>query len=284
MKIGIVTSRLVPNLVDSEKYLLAELQQLGEVKVLIWNDKNVNWENYDVLIIRSIWDYYLEIAQFKKWLSYLKNTDVKVLNPISVIQQNYHKFYLKELLKNKLPIIPTYFLAREEQANFSWKNWLTNHNWEHIVLKPAVSASAWHTYRLKGIAEITTFKFPVNTDWLIQPFIPEIATNGEVSLMFFNRKFSHAVLKKSKQGDFRVQKEYGGTVSFFEPDKNIVGIAERILQHINGELLYCRVDGVLTENGFKIMEVELIEPELFLLDAVVRNNFSNAIRQILNAS
>ena len=100
-------------------------------------------------------------------------------------------------------------------------------------------------------------------DWLIQPFVPEIK-DGELSLIFFNGKYSHGVIKKPREGDFRVQKQYGGLYQSFDPDAELLQVADSIIQQIRQPLLFARVDGVMINDKFHLMELELIEPDLYL--------------------
>ena len=282
MNIGIVTCKEQPDLIPTERFLPLLLQKSGNIDVLIWNDPIVIWQSYDVLIIRSVWDYHLQYESFIKWLDELKASNIKVFNPVEVIKKNLHKFYLKDFLEKDFPVIPTYFLPVEEVESFSLENLCAGKNWEQIVIKPAISATAWNAYKLANVDQIKNFKFPIVADWLIQPFVSEIIEFGEISLMFFNREFSHAVIKKSTTGDFRVQEEFGGKFSIIEPNNLVVKTALEVLESIKGDVLYSRVDGVITAEGFKIMEVELIEPEMFLLSNILQRKFADAIKLKIN--
>ncbi|UZR93863.1 ATP-grasp domain-containing protein [Chondrinema litorale] len=279
MNIGIVTCNEQPDLIPTERFLPFLLQKTGNVEVVIWNDPTVIWQSFDVLIIRSVWDYHLQYESFIKWLDEIENANINVFNPISVLRKNLHKFYLKELLEKGFPIIPTHFLPVEEVKTFSLEDLCIEKRWQKIVVKPAISATAWNAYKLENTDQIKNFEFPIVADWLIQPFVPEIIEFGEISLMFFNRKYSHAVVKKSSTGDFRVQEEFGGRFTIIEPNNLSVKTALEVLESIEGDLLYSRVDGVITADGFQIMEVELIEPEMFLLDNLLQRKFSKSIEK-----
>ncbi|MFM8912572.1 MAG: hypothetical protein ACKOE6_06560, partial [Flammeovirgaceae bacterium] len=91
----------------------------------------------------------------------------------------------------------------------------------------------------------------------------EIQASGEVSLIYFNKQYSHAVLKTPAQGDFRVQADHGGNTIAYQPSRHLVDVGAVILSKIPHEVLYARVDGVVRDNEFYLMELELIEPELF---------------------
>ncbi len=279
MKIAIATCKEQPHLIPTEHYLLNTLAPISEVTPAIWNDSTLDWSSYDLVIIRSTWDYHEHLAEFENWLEHLAENDISVLNSVDIIKNNIHKFYLKGLEDNGLPIISTHFLKKENTSNFSLKILCEEKSWDSIVVKPAVSCGAWHTYKLEGLSEIKQFSFPIENDWLIQPFVTEIARQGEISLMFFNNRYSHAVVKKAKKGDFRVQEEFGGKAQMFFPPSQVISLAQKVVDYYKAQMLYSRVDGVITHEGFKIMEVELIEPELFLLDSTIQKNFKEAILQ-----
>jgi glutathione synthase/RimK-type ligase-like ATP-grasp enzyme len=99
-------------------------------------------------------------------------------------------------------------------------------------------------------------------DVIVQKFVEEI-NEGEVSLLFFNKKFSHAVLKKARPDDFRVQNDFGGTAELFTPSRELITQGEKIVSSVSEPLLYARVDGVVVRGRFILMELELIEPVLF---------------------
>ena len=122
-------------------------------------------------------------------------------------------------------------------------------------------------------------------DFLIQQFMPEVQETGEISMIFFNNKYSHAVLKQPKSGEFRVQAEYGGGAVTFQPDRKIIETAEQILSHFGNQILYARVDGIVASGEFVLMELELIEPELFLdSSSGARKRFAESIVSRLTAS
>lgn len=265
MKIGIVTCSDYPHLTEPEKPLIALLANHGmEVVPLVWNDTSIDWKNFDCLLLRSIWDYHLNIEFFFEWLRMLEKIQVPTLNPLSIVNWNRHKFYLEELEEQGVKIIPSIFVKKTN--NFSLKELITK-GWDKIVVKPAVSANAFLTesFSINEISQIEAKYKPIakERDLLVQCFMSEIQTDGEVSLIFFDKKYSHAVLKKAADGDFRVQADHGGTILPFNPDPSVIATAQCILSYIKENLLYARVDGVIRDGEFILMELELIEPELF---------------------
>ena len=140
-------------------------------------------------------------------------------------------------------------------------------NWHEAIIKPAVSASGYLTTLFDGNdwkqIEVEYKEVARERDLLLQAFMPEVLDMGEVSLIFFNRRYSHAVLKKAVQGEFRVQAEFGCSHVAFEPDETVIETAELIISLVPGELLYARVDGLLQNGRFVLMELELLEPDLY---------------------
>lgn len=265
MKIGIVTCAEYPFLTEQEKPLLALLRNEGiEASSLIWNDASIDWSSFDCLLLRSIWDYHLQVDQFFAWLAMLEENNIKTLNSMAVVNWNRHKFYLQELERKGVNIIPSVFVERTSQFSLDE---VIHKGWEQAVIKPAVSANAHLTesFALDNLTRTEAkFKPLVTTrDFLVQSFMPEIQTMGEVSLIFFDKAYSHAVLKTPAKGDFRVQADHGGSTVAYQPSESIIETGRKILSLIDYDLLYARIDGVVRKNQFYLMELELIEPELF---------------------
>jgi glutathione synthase/RimK-type ligase-like ATP-grasp enzyme len=265
MRLAIATCADWPALHENDKPLIALFaKQAIAVEPAVWNDANIDWRSYDAVLIRSVWDYHLHIDAFIKWLDKLESLKVKVLNPVATIRQNLNKFYLHDLQQHGVEIIPTLFLEKTKSLDLSG---VKSRGWQNCVIKPAVSAGAWHTraFNLNELPEIEKeFKtIAAEYELLVQPFVEEVKTQGEISLLFFNRQYSHAVLKVPQPGDFRVQQQHGGITTPYEPPLPVIQTAEKILQLIQGELLYARVDGIVIDGKFQLMELELIEPFLF---------------------
>lgn len=279
-KIGFVTSADHQLLIESERKFAEYAKTRGlEISPLIWSAKEQDLSAYRFLVIRTCWDYYLRLDEFTAWLDLVESKRVKVWNPLNVIRQNVHKFYLQTLEQNGVPIIPTFFLKKNSSCILN--EIMNTNNWDKAVIKPAVSATAYKTYMVsrndiqKGQKILD--ELLKNNDILVQKFAEEINTEGEWSLIFFGGKYSHSVLKVPLENDFRVQKEFGGKYIHKEPHADLLGSAEFVLSKIPEKLMYARVDGVNTNEGFMLMELELIEPDLFLETDNAKNNFLDAI-------
>ena len=258
-KIAFATYSELPNLSENDRLLIPYFEEKGfDVSSEIWDNIDINWEQYDAVLIRSTWDYYLKPDKFKDWVSQFLNSKTKLFNSPEIILKNSHKLYLKELFDQGVNIIPTIFSSENVKANDLTK-------WKKVVIKPAISAGSHETEVFETAAitqEILDAKI-AKGDWLIQPFLEEIQDAGEISMLFFGGKFSHAIQKVPKSGDFRVQKQFGAQYLKFSPSNELLSIAKTIVEIAGKESTYARVDGVMTKNGFLLMEIEMIEPDLF---------------------
>lgn len=241
--------------VVDEHLLVKELEADGHrVETLSWS-KPADWSRFDAAIIRTTWDYMERPVEFFKVLEEIAR-QTKLFNALDTVRWNIHKRYLRELKQQGTTIVPTIFFRHDESLHLP--------SGEKFVIKPAISAGSFKTLVMDR-ADIESGKhldelFP--GDWMCQPFLPEIK-KGELSLVYFNKRFSHALKKVPKEGDFRVQEEFGGAITGFVPDENLLHFADTLMSKINDDLLYARVDVVPYEGGYALMELELIEPSLY---------------------
>ena len=283
MNVGILTCARLPELLESDQKLIPLFKQYNiNAKAVIWDDDSIDWTTFDYLLFRNTWDYYQKENAFNDWLKKMESLGIKTLNPLAVIQQNKHKFYLKELEKKGVLILPTVFLEKNSKKNL--ENILPK-SWKKIVIKPAFSAGSYLT-KLVDSSELEPiqkeFEEHFETkDFLLQEFRPEIKELGETSLIFFNGNFSHAINKKPVEGDFRVQIQYGGNYTLVEPSIELITQAQAILKQIPEKLLYARIDGIVKDNQLHLMEIELIEPDLYFDIAIgSRERFVEAFLKV----
>lgn len=250
---------------DEDADLAAFLTNKGlEVSSPIWNDKTVDWGKFDVVVIKSTWDYHDHLADFLIWLEEVEKLGVRIYNPMETIRWNSDKKYLKDISRKSLPVIAAEYLERGSTFD---NRFFDLFNMDQLVVKPCVSAGARGTVTVnksnfhERSADIE--QWLKNEDYIVQPFVNEIL-DGEWSFLFFNGKYSHCVLKTPKKGDFRVQHYHGGTINYPTPQAQHIKQAENYLKPLQPPTLYARVDGVLVNNSFVLMELELIEPYLFL--------------------
>jgi len=264
--LALITWNGLPEGAESERLLLPYLAAAGvETKIIDWRS-SVGFSQFDLLVLRSCWDYHLRAAEFTEWLRRAA-CEATVLNSLTTVMWNQNKFYLQELERLGIEIAPTIFTTGREAIGTE-ERWRIK-QWPQIVVKPAVSASAHKTCLMDGVALPADAELARQTGggpFLIQQFIPEIQTHGEISFIYIDGIFSHAVLKRPAVGDFRVQQEHGGSAEAFTPPAALLHQATQIAAAVQQvrESLYCRIDAVARDGKLVLMELELIEPELFL--------------------
>ena len=263
-----------------DSLLHAPLAELGWQAIdLSWRDKNISWDDYDAVIIRSPWDYQEYCDEFLEVLGKIESSTALLANNIDLVKWNINKRYLAELEKKHVQLVPTIWgdTLTLEQLLGAFSHFDTH----KIIIKPCISAGAFDTFALTvEQAEqqlerlLTLFS---HRDFMIQPFMQNIVDEGEFSIFFFNNQFSHCILKSPKEDDFRVQEEYGGRLSTVEPEDSLVKAANQVLEAIPHPALYARLDFVRNGDSFAIMEAELIEPSLYFnMDDQSAGRFANA--------
>ncbi|TCD26619.1 hypothetical protein EZ456_11695 [Pedobacter psychrodurus] len=247
--------------------LLNFLKEKGlNIEKVIWNDQNVNWEDYSLAILKSPWDYFDLIGEFYNWLDQLEAKKVKLLNPIEIVRWNANKQYLQEIEAAGLKITPSFFI--QNQKGVDLERFFEKFNTNKLIVKPCVSGGAKNTFKvtLDNVNEVNQ-KLNLliqDEDFIIQPFLPEILESGEWSFIFFNGVYSHSLIKHAKPGDFRVQPAHGGSVHPQKPSEELIATAQQYVTLFATDCLYARVDGTFVNGEFLLMELELIEPFLFL--------------------
>jgi hypothetical protein len=273
--LALATYAALPNLASDEQPLLTELASLGIRGVpAVWDDRDVAWDAFDGVIVRSCWDYHLRHDDFFRWVDHVTSAGVPIWNAPGTLRWNSRKTYLHDLSIGGVRTVPTLWLARDHPraTTASLLTILTDCGWERAVVKPIISASAHQTWRVSiddARANISAHDerlraLIARSGAMVQPFVPEIESDGEWSLQFFEGAFSHAVVKRAAPGDFRVQREFGGTHETVTPSSTVLRQAERALRSAPGESLYARVDGVVLGGELVVTELELLEPSLFL--------------------
>jgi glutathione synthase/RimK-type ligase-like ATP-grasp enzyme len=264
LSIALVTSKVHPDIDPDDEGLVVALRAHGiEPIPCMWNDPSVDWAGFDALLVRSTWDYFQHYTEFLHWYARIAELGLAIVNPLPLLIWNSDKRYLLDLAKLDVPIIATTH-ARGDELEAA----LASMSGE-VVVKPSVSGGAWHTVRGRiGGDEFNRAlaALPRELDYLVQPFMPQIVADGEWSLLFFGGVYSHAVLKKPGADDYRVQTYFGGTADLTEPAPSILAAARHALQTVTAlgyrDQAYVRVDGVVDDGVFRVMELEFIEPFL----------------------
>jgi glutathione synthase/RimK-type ligase-like ATP-grasp enzyme len=266
-RVALITWSGLPEGAESERMLLPHLAAAGvEPHIVDWRATDADFRQFHLVVLRSCWDYHLRGAEFTEWLRRTANC-VPLLNDVETVLWNRDKFYLGELAAMGIEIAPTVFVNGSGVITKS--AWQEIRSWKKSVVKPAVSASAHKTWLFDSAAVPDENELKVKMEaqpFLIQQFIPAIETHGEISFMYIDGFYSHAVLKRPAQGDFRVQKEHGGSAKVVHPEPGVLDQANDIAAGVAQvrDSLFCRIDGVVRDGKLVLMELELIEPELFL--------------------
>ena len=271
-QIALVSYAAFPELTDDDRLLIPALRRLGvEAKCAVW-DSPVDWTQFDQIVLRSCWDYHLRLNEFLDWLGRLEESGVIVQNVLCLLRWNVDKRYLRQLEAAGASIPTTVWIEDGEEV--SVHEILTTQGWASAVVKPTVSASAHNLRRVFKDESVLYLKGPA----MVQQFIPEIL-HGEWSLVFIGGQYSHSVIKRPTPGDFRVQWQFGGDAVLAEPAEGTIDAVSKLVTGLPAQPLYARVDGIECESGFVLMEVELIEPVLFLGIGNASDRFAERIVQ-----
>jgi glutathione synthase/RimK-type ligase-like ATP-grasp enzyme len=273
------------NVADENKILDKLLKEIGiPAQFAVWSDQDVDWSQFTHILIKSPWDYFDRYQEFLKWCHQIKSRGIAVYNDIDTVLWNADKHYLLDIENKGFPIVPTAFIPAG--AAFELYEFFEMFEVDRIVMKPAVSGGSKNTLLLTRDEISSTIESLRDAmqqeDFMVQPFVPEIADIGEFSYIFFNGKFSHAILKSPKAGEFRVQHFFGGSVHPVSPSNWELQYLQSLVDACAPDTLYARVDGIWRAEQFFLMELELIEPYLFLYtDPLAESNYQNAIKSIL---
>jgi glutathione synthase/RimK-type ligase-like ATP-grasp enzyme len=244
----------------------------------------VDWNNYDVVIIRTTWDYQDDVEGFMACLQRIEASSAQLQNTLKIVEWNISKRYLSDLQNQGINIVPTLwfdsFSLAELQLGFS------HFDTSEVVLKPLVSANADHTYRLTAENLNTQSKQLENVfykrEFMLQPFLNAIINEGEYSLFYFAGQYSHGILKQPRAGDFRVQEEHGGQLKSIQPCEEMLTTARHCLAALPADVLYARIDLVRYKKEFAVIEIELIEPSLYFnMDAGSPQRFVDAFVEMM---
>jgi glutathione synthase/RimK-type ligase-like ATP-grasp enzyme len=269
MTVAIATCAEHPDLPEGERSLLGALRELGvRAEPAIWDSPSVDWASFEAVILRAAWDYHLKREAFLRWLERLEAAGVPLWNPAPVVRANMEKTYLRALEEAGVPVVPTAWIARGDGRSLD--EVLSERGWTRAVVKPVISASSFLTRRVargEPGGQTALDEVLAHSGAMVQPYLPEIEAEGEWSFIFLDGDFSHAVLKTPARGDFRVQSEHGGAAVRREPPPELLAQAAAVAALGARDVLYARVDGVRRGGGLLLVELELVEPFLYLDEA-----------------
>lgn len=263
--ITLATCRPLPSITASDAVLRDALAVRGaEVTVAPWEDIDATG-SASVVCPRSTWNYHLHWPEFRRWLQSFSDRPGALWNPLETLRWNADKHYLRELESAGIALPLTSWFepgVRPDPPAF-----LRRSGVQRVVLKPRISGTGYATYVMGADTRLSDEQWrPLEeVGSLLQAFVPEIA-GGEVSLVYVEGEFSHAVRKLPAAGEFRVHVEHGGRVERFTADPLLRAFADRVLSAVAYPWLYARVDAVRTARGPVLMELEMLEPELFFTE------------------
>ncbi|MEZ5063446.1 MAG: hypothetical protein R3B81_01875 [bacterium] len=274
-RVAFVTFEGLPRLDADDRPFADALRAAGvDVSPAVWSDPRVDWDDFDLLVLRSCWDYDRRPAEFRAWLDARERGTARVANPVRALRWNLDKdVFLEDLAARGVAIVPTRVARPGDPRRLS--EVLAGTDWSRAVVKPAVSLNSNGTWRV----DTTQVETPdaeerfrcamASAPLLIQRYEPAIETDGEWSFVFLAGRFAHAVRKRPAPGDFRVQSEFGGHKERIGvPPAALLESAEQTLSTAEtacGErFTYARVDGVRAPEGFLLMELEVLDPSLYL--------------------
>jgi glutathione synthase/RimK-type ligase-like ATP-grasp enzyme len=265
MRVALATSAALPDLDADDRPLVPAFLERGvSAEPVVWDDVDVDWSTFDAVVIRSTWDYSDRRDHFVAWADEVAGA-VPLFNSAETVQWNTHKGYLRELADAGVPTVPTVWLPRGGEPDVPA-------DWATVVVKPAVSASAQGL--LRGQRDDPRLQAHLSTllsesDVMVQPYLPAVEREGEVSVVTIDGAISHAVRKMPAPGAFRVQFRLGGVAK-------VTDVTDAMRRHTIEVLaaaphardaLYARVDLLPTDDGPVVIELELVEPCLFFTSA-----------------
>lgn len=263
MKFALVTARDIHENGPEEDKLIAEAlgARGAEARMVVWSETDPTSLAGETVIIRTPWDYQEKFAAFVAWLKAVDKVAARLVNPLELLLGNIDKKYLAHMRARGFAVPETVICKTREELEAA----LARPAFADAVIKPTVGAGAIGLHRIRASDPASWDAVDFSKPQLLQRFLPEIETGGEQTFVFFGGAFSHAVRKRGKPGDIRVQVDWGGTVEVIDPPADLIVQAAHFLTALPAPTTYARVDAVEADGKLLLMELEIIEPELFCL-------------------
>ena len=277
-RIAIATCSGYADLKADDNLLREALRARGaEATSVVWDEHGVDWSAFDLCLVRSTWDYHEKYADFLTWTRRVEAA-TRLHNPADLIAWNSDKRYLRALAEAGVPTVPTLWVERDSPLDL--KGELAARGWEEAVIKPVVDLGARNLHRVRADeAQAALAAVLARQEAMVQPFLPSLEEEGELSLVYVEGTFAHAVRTRPATGDFRVQSIWGGPTAPAKPEASHMELAERALAQLDDPPLYARVDLVAgLDREPCLIELELIEPNLYLTtDPAAAAHLANAV-------
>ena len=260
------TDWYIQNIFDDERLVIKALEARGlKVWRTNWDNPDFDWSRTRHVVFRTTWDYFDRYQEFSSWLQRV-NGETRMINPYSIVRWNMDKHYLRDLANRGINVPPTIYTEQGDERSLG--EIAQGTGWSDMILKPCISGTARHTFRLHP-GNISSHESVFNDliaaeSMMLQEFQNQVIDRGEVAFVLFDGKYSHAMLKKAKEGDFRVQDDFGGTVDKYAASEDEIKFAENVVSTCDPVPVYARVDAIWdNNNNLCVSELELIEPELW---------------------
>jgi glutathione synthase/RimK-type ligase-like ATP-grasp enzyme len=254
-----------------------------EVETIPWDRAGIDWRRYALVVIRSTWDYQHHPEKFLAVLEGIERQGVRLENGSEIVRWNMAKVYLRDLAAKGIEIVPTFWRDGLEAGELI--PLFEELRSDEGVIKPVMSSNAQGAWRLDAARARSLApeieKYYAGRPLMMQPFERGIAEEGEFSMIYLNGRHSHSILKKPKAGDFRVQEEHGSKITLIQPEPALLAAGDGAIAAIGQKLLYARVDLVRSDDVFRVMELELVEPSLYLrTDPAAPERFVEAVASL----
>lgn len=247
-----------------------------------WDGPRHAFSGADAVILRSTWGYYRTLDAFRSWTE-ATAAATRLFNPIELVRWNLRKDYVAKLEAAGVRVPKSFVVACEARAV---EQVFAETGWDRAVVKPASGASGYSVelvQRATGAAQVAGLSEEARAAGIVvQEFLPEIE-EGELSLVYFDGAFSHAIRKRPPPGEFRSNSRYGPTRTAETPPAEVTGQGAACLATLPAMPLYARVDGVVRDGILIVIEVEVLEPALFMeFDPPSAERFADAtVRRLL---
>lgn len=230
-----------------------------------WLDTGVPWKDFDAVFVRTTWTWTKHPREFAAWLRKV-DRQTRLFNSLDVLQWGLSKHYLPVLAARGVPAVPTLVLSEPDAPKAI--AFVRSVGATRVIAKAALGAGAMQQHlvdaTVEALAGAWKSGWPIEGDAIVQPYLPDVATRGELSVVMIEGEVSHAARKLPKSGDYRVQAEYGATTLAEEPSDAACDIARACIKAMPQMPLVARIDLVEDAAGkLAVMECEVVEPELF---------------------
>lgn len=271
-------------IIDDELAVLPLARRGIHVDTIPWDRTGVDWRQYALVVIRSTWDYPHHAREFLKVLETIEHLGVRLENGSDTVRWNMKKTYLRDLAMRGIETVPTFW--REGLRRGELVPLFEELRSSEGVIKPVIGANAQGAWRLDAqrarelAPEIEAYF--AGRALMMQPFERGIVEEGEFSMIYLNGKHSHSILKVPKRGDFRAQEEHGSEIASIAPEPALLAAGNAAIAAVGEKLLYARVDLVRSGEAFRVMELELVEPSMYLrIEPGAPDRFADAIASLL---